>query len=1245
MPDDNQQPPIDIEEMWAAMMPPSEPDSSFELSNANLQTISGWRKAHAVAILAGLTTEPNYYGNGIRLDWLLRLVIAKSSGQKKPKPADWSRVLNAGLERARVLRLEDPIEDLFCDTIATRRGNFRIFSGQWEAAGPYTQTLLDAFISLPASRLKADTLESVYALLALSDEIAERADVHRFSESGGDPMGVLSVPDADVLSALAKRVRFTDQDLIRLGIPESALSVFFLPAENYPHVSDRSIGDTPLEIRPIIASPNSIVVASPPNISLAVRYLMVHVALSGGMDRLLNDRMMIEQQKYSELSGFWPFPLQMEGPNQHGMRGCVAEYDSGRYLHVIQIPTTFDGFPEYGFGSVRSLGDEANKFIAADVERFWKFCIERRDFRRGTSVLLLSGWGVPHSFQPPIPNDSPPGWHYLALSFADAAVLGACEDGRITSIVRLLEQQDKLERDGFEFLNPNGILNLFGFWRTTRGNLIPEHLTEIKPPANIVLPTDELLTPRIEAAKNRDFKALPLSKDDWRFVQRLDWDDPDDLKPIYASLDDVSSARLLGVTSFEGRHWWLQTDAGTAQNRDWQYRVWHAVMQWLGEVVPKVVRKLPDSFPAGSFRFELVPPKSREVDGASGPTARFAGIVATPSNGDVKVELQADWMKRLRNPHNDAEVELVATMLHGVCRGQAAVSRTDLVAAVLEVVGSSDWRWLHARQVNTPGDGLESCGIIGSFREIGMSALSLAKCQSIWGFRSREESSEIVGEAECCRFLLEYGIHLRDKLINQLREFDRTQLCVLAGSHYQRARAEQSRWRKTIRALRAIHGPAADVHAFEKQNAINALQRATKAICEMAACEAPLVGGRQPGFSDLQELSASALLLVGNSQLHASIRGGIDKAHLKISPAGDVLSDRTISESTLRPGAEWVNVKALNESAEEYIRERTSQERQRGARANDDLWKALEAEYGVSDAAFANLPYALVDIACKRGEAAFVIRRSELARLLMEAKQYKSEDPMPILERLTLQHRNGWINLSDGMISTDIDVSRFDRPFSIINRPLLALEVGDDPLILCVPLFVSDALMYSLSGVMEGHLQGRFWISKAASSLAGRNADAQGKKFEEMIADRLTKLGLQAWPDIKLSWPLNEKVPDELGNIDVLAVSADKKRVWVIEAKNLKLCRTEIEVASRLSNYRGELDKKGKPDDLLKHLRRVKYLRERREKLVQRLGLEQPPEVKSLLVFDSPQPMNFYMLEHKADCESTRLETIEDFQF
>ena len=91
-----------------------------------------WHKNTAAALLGGLQTDPQFHANGIRLDWLLRLVLSKANGRHKPTRYDLSRVLNAGLEKAGVLRLEDPNEDLFCELIVSERGNFRIFSGQWE---------------------------------------------------------------------------------------------------------------------------------------------------------------------------------------------------------------------------------------------------------------------------------------------------------------------------------------------------------------------------------------------------------------------------------------------------------------------------------------------------------------------------------------------------------------------------------------------------------------------------------------------------------------------------------------------------------------------------------------------------------------------------------------------------------------------------------------------------------------------------------------------------------------------------------------------------------------------------------------------------------------------------------------------------------------------------------------------------------------------------------------------------------
>jgi hypothetical protein len=231
----------------------------------------------------------------------------------------------------------------------------------------------------------------------------------------------------------------------------------------------------------------------------------------------------------------------------------------------------------------------------------------------------------------------------------------------------------------------------------------------------------------------------------------------------------------------------------------------------------------------------------------------------------------------------------------------------------------------------------------------------------------------------------------------------------------------------------------------------------------------------------------------------------------------------------------------------------------------------------------------------------------------------------------------------------DFDLSRFDRRYSIINRPLPAMNDEVDPLLLIAPIFISDACMYSLSGLMNGNLNNNYWHSDEAGAYAGKQGHAAGEKFEDSVAARLRKFGMEAWSRRELSWALSKKFDAQLGNIDVLAISPDRRRVWVIETKNLKLCRTEAEVASRLSEYRGRttVDSKGreKPDKMLRHIRRVRYLRERNHALCRRLKLDSPPEVKGLIVVDSPQPMNFYAIGQLQDGESAFLRSIESFDF
>jgi hypothetical protein len=1116
----------DIEALLAEMAPPSIPEQGFGPDNPDLFQIRGWNKTHAATVLAGLGTVPDFHANDIRLDWLLRLILANAEGHIKVQPAQLQRALNAGLSKAKVLRAEDPIEDLFCDRIATSRGNFRIIAGRWEAPGPYTQTLLSAFEALPAGGLKDRTLASVYALLSISDEIARRANLHRFTPSGGVEMGQLSVPSADSLKKIARRIVFTTDALSNLGINREALAPFVLQQENFSYVGAVPRGESPLELHPLIEHHNGIAVASPTGLSLAVRAVMVNAAKRGGVERLLLAELLYAQEKYAEISGFWNGPLSLPAPGAHFVRTSIVETGSGRYLQVIQVPPTFEHFPQRLFSAVTEIGAEVNQAIADHVMAFFNFLGDRSDYREATTLLLTSGWGAPHSMAPPIDDSrAPRNWRYLALSFVEASVLGACADGKLSDFLRINAQKERLETEGFAFQNPNGPINLFGFWRDTRNNLIPEHMTDIEPPFGLMLPVDSIRPPNIEAARRKDLQALPFIDNTWRWVQRENWDDDDQLQPIYASLDDIVHRRLLGAIAIKERVWWLESLEVNGASREWRYRLWHAMLQWLEAIGPQLIDRFPNSFPRGARCVGLSVPTETEfqsigdipADNAQLPQA----VVITPAQASApaSIAVTGSWLAHVRRLENDAEVELVSAILEQLATA-GGLSREALRGTVKAAIGSEHWRWTHAGVALTPLDRMGAQGLLGSFKAIRKSALALAKCGSIWPFHSRTDGVEIVGEVSCMDFLARYRASMLDGLIERVRAFKRTELILLAAGRYQASRHEQSSWRRAIRAMRAIQGKAADQHAFERQNEMNAVQRAAKSIMEIAACEAQATEGVSPDQNDLDDLFATALLLLGNGQLIASIRAGLVEPRLKISPAGDLLSNRSLVEEAIRPGAEWKNTQTLDEADRSYGRGRSAEvePRQQGSQIDAKLRAAIEAEYKISAEAFIDLQYAVVAMALAARQEIIVMRRSELARTLVADASFSHDDLTPLLSRLTLPCRKSWLEIPDGLKVIDFDLSRFDRPFSSIGRPLLALDNGADPTVLVAPLLISDSTMYSLSGLMDGSLQNQFWTSDVARRYVGEVSAAAGPRFEESVAEKLRGIGLRAWVRCKPSW-------------------------------------------------------------------------------------------------------------------------------
>lgn len=1247
-----------MQELLARMRPPHAPNDAFGPDYPDLMEITHWNKLHAASIVAGLLTQPDLQIHAVRLDWLQRLILSHANGKKKVRQRDLLRAFNVGLTKARVSASEDPIEDLFCEQLVTEIGAYRIFSGQWDSAAAYTRTVIEAFLMLPDGARKSRSLTAVTSLLALSEALCDRAKVTPSDPVDGNPGGPIALPTDAILQRLANRVTFTNKDLAGLGIDPDTLNSFVLPDQYLTHIGEFPIGETPLELHPLLRTKQGIIVVSPANLSIAARANLIYAATSGGFAKSFDAALMIRQEEATEIGHFWPIRgISLSAPNAFGMRASVFSYDNGSWLHVLQMPPMTGDFPREGFGALRELPPAAYAFLKDDIERFWKHCAEQPNCRFSATVILLSGWGGAYAFDPPIDEAKvPANWQLIPLTFADATTLAMLEDGHFTDISRLTEQVRRLGKDGFDFQNANGLLNMFGYWHSTKGNLIPEHLLEIQPPSYIGMPTDELLKPRLKAARLRGLTIIPYPDGSTRIMERMDRSDEAGLRPVFIDASEIDNGALVGAVVAGPVTYWIESRPPADSNRDWRYRVWNAVLEWMDGVGDYISSRHPGSFSPRPRLVSLEIPDSRVFEDIAAIEASKVALADTiavePQDTGARVTIKPDWLAYLRTPANIAEVELISAIVTSFSAGsKSPLDIAQIRPLVRAAVGSSDWRQIHARELFRPEDRLSAAGLSYTFRPVPFSAHTLARCRSVWLFRRREEGNEIDGLAACRQFIFQYHDALLKDLIEDIRRFDRTALCLSCGRRYQSSRTETARWRHSIRALRAIRGGAADATAFDRLNESNAVQRGSKIIAELAACEAPGTGGLIPSRAEVDNLFAKALLIFGNTQLLSSIEFGLIPAKIRISPAGDLLIDRTVSLDIVRPSAQWQNRQALNDADRAYGKREAEDEDDTGKRKELDpaLRKATEAEYQASAEAVYNLQFAVIDLAAERKEGVFVARRSELAALL-KSKAYGSDtDFEPLLARLTLPTRASWDSLGPDMHRYDIDLGRFDRPWSLINRPLLALTNDADPMVLVAPMMISDATMYCASGLLDGALNNDFWVSAEARSYAGAKGKESGDKFETLIAERVQRRGLRAIPRCQLSNVLNQKVPPELGDIDVLVISADNKRVWALEAKHLRICRTEAEAAARMSDYLGrtKTNRKGKeePDKMLRHTRRVEYLRAHRQRLSSRLPGVDNPEVHGLLVVNSPQPMNFRTIDDLPDGRAIFLDELDTFEF
>ncbi len=1218
----------DLAALLKRMAPPDAPSGAITIDPMLASAISKFDGIQLARVLGGLQTDPAYQANNVRLDWGGRLALALGTGRRHCSRDELSRLLNQRLKNARVTRLEDPIEDVSVEPICTLRGEYLIFTGTWEKAGHFTESVMTAFDLLPEGGPKDEALAQSYALLRVSDELVRRAALPRYTMGGGEPNSELKIPASKRLSELARRVLFTWGELEKEGFTAEHLAPFVFEPEHLGLLLDQIPGDSLLEFQPLIAVNEGLMVIAPANLSTAIRGRLINCAIAGGLGEVLLCNILAVQSQLITNGGL----MHVRGPTVRFAKGFAREHieeiSLGRFLHVLSVIDEFGHWPNGAFAISDRTTPEFGEKITASVIAAREFAVNQEGFTSGVSFVFLCGWGSGHTLEVEWPDELL-GWRVIFLEAQDGFILGGCEDGDVEDLIWMDLQLHQVREQGFDFHHVNGFLNLFQWWRNTEHSFVPPHTTDAEPPLMINFDSNLLLQARREGLLAWDRRALQLPSGDYLVLMRTQ---PktifENLESIYGSYDLARKGMMIAAVLIDDRYpVWFELENDMSQSSfENAHETFNALLSWASRILPPSLSpQLKGSELPVRVRLKVeitdeslhLAPRMTDED-----IDRTVQLEIGLAKREAIVTLAPAWQLGLNRPDNYAEAVLARSILDGIARLLGIKAPEDGIAFVRTIVGGVDARWRHMLEATNAIGVLKAHGLVPRFNEIPTSAAALIKTGLAWATHPRAKGSVIGGKEACRAFLNDQVSLLLASLRNSLRRFRRDSLVPAVLDAMQAAQADEMNWDMSARAHRAIHGVNID-HAvsLRRRMAINSVLRACTILAELGLVECSLTEGRLVGKMDVSELEAHAVCLFQTADLIPAIEGGQIEPLFNISPTGDLLFNRSFEDNTLRRSTKIIYEKMRDEARGAYLR-RFDQPSISGG-LSPVFERAVEAEYGAVLDTVVRLPNECAHLATERGQGVFSIKRSELISYF-DIQNANMAGIERTVDRLTLRPRDNWDTIPLGTTDRDFDLAKFDRRYSLVGRPLLAIDKSDNPILIVAPGLIERCLIHNLDGALQGTLQGEFWSSVDMRKYAGDRGRIEGMQFNEEVAEKLRSLGLTAYPSAKPSWCFNHKSSPEvvaLGDFDVLAITPDGKRAWIIEAKDLKLCRTIGETARRLSEYEGRLRANGKPDKMLRHLRRVFYARQHARDMQKRLDLACVPEIAGIMVVRAPQPM------------------------
>jgi hypothetical protein len=1189
--------------------------SSLPLHELDLlkEEFKKYNLSELIPMLSGLQLLPENQSHTVRLEMAIQIACSlQSEGELSIDPIHLRDILNKYLPTdGDIGILEDPPESLFTENIVIYGGNYVVYPGVTEET--YILSALLESIHLNESYFPIDfdldVWPSALSLLALSNEIAKRAGHCRNMTSPDTWRTDIVSTDGNEIQKLTSSVVFTkkevDELLIKHGLANESLTPFIIPAGD-DVFANPSVTNNPLISRPLIEIENKIVVANPGSIVSCLRHFIWVAAYKHNAFKILAEKyknvLWKNTQEYFRLMQFKPLNIDLPALKDNlPIKEQVFRIDSDKLAYVQLTVDNGDGYS------------------AKDPYEEWKPAILDRDiFSRDKSVnqylkkindfsnndiFVIKVFGrIGRPSQIVIQSQ---GNRILPISIEDLEVVSKLGDLDSLALWKYAKAETK-----YNFSPFSTFLDKFSLYYEHNHSF---YINDKKKPTHLYLLPGYGLNSKIKVKHMWD-KHASLTGSSANFIvvvrRYLESDIPiyvpeysfgrfsyqlieGYLQPIWVepTLEITRCFPELNTTNLEFTetfsYWLWQLTPGLKEHLSPLGRTPITIMFSLGEPEKWVnLKKSKINTESSSLCFNW---KISDSSIEFTIPREIEPFLQRHDNLGERLMLESlmqafGELLESKNLHNTLDIVEIKRFLdiHAPFGNKKKIFTVDTSYSV-----RLDNRYIPIVRKLQKHDVEEQLDELAN--ELNKQKYPVAKV--IESRIEKEKLCEKIVDIYYARLKSIIQMYSWESLIKRFITYNE------ALSHYKALKDLTTA--TTIECFTGV--PLKVAEELEETQVITSTALSLRTLIEIVSAETPK-GNKDLSVADFDMLLAIADRLINWSMVSDHIHTKIIDHELSILESGRIGVDKEAFDKVYNPFMKNKILEHLEHSISSFKSNLIlNQEKKTDL---DPIYEAaFKAEFGLSLSQIVDFHLSLIEIGSEQQVAAPSLYLSDLKLKLKEILKWGNETIEQAIELFSLRPRKKWEIPPKGFESNDILPWKYNRRLSYIRRPLIiGPKIEENPLVFWGPCHVEEACINLIGLVTTGRYHNKN-TSKEMDSLIGTIINEKGKRFEQKV---------EQWFIDNTSWKVYHEVPIKpreklnaeinLGDIDVLVIDEEGKRILLVECKNLNCGRNPQEIANEIERLIGD----SKEDKSLtkKHIKRHEWVKANVDVLIRAYGLK-----------------------------------------